>query len=227
MEYRHELKFMVSDLTIEKLRHRLEPVMEKDEFHDDFYTIRSLYFDDLFDSCLNENLAGTDDRFKYRIRFYDDNKDYINLEKKYKRRGMTKKESQHLSLDQVSAFMEGLEGLGECDSLSDDLSTELMAAGLKSGMMPKCIVEYDRLAFVEPTGNVRITFDMNLRGSKDVERFLDTDDEFALPVIEPGMHILEVKYDEFLPKYILQLVDLNNLHRQSFSKYAMVREVLG
>jgi hypothetical protein len=60
-----------------------------------------------------------------------------------------------------------------------------------------------------------------------VERFLDTTEEFTLPVVEQGMHILEVKYDEFLPKYILQLVDLNNLHRQSFSKYAMVREVLG
>jgi hypothetical protein len=67
---------------------------------------------------------------------------------------------------------------------------------------------------------------MNLRGSMDTERFLDTSEEFAVSVMEPGMHILEVKYDEFLPKHILQLVDINNLHRQSFSKYAMVREEL-
>ncbi len=79
---------------------------------------------------------------------------------------------------------------------------------------------------MEPAGNVRITFGMNLRGSTDIERFLDTSEEFTLPVMEPGMHILEVKYDEFLPKYILELVDLNCLHRQSFSKYEIVREVL-
>ena len=201
--------------------------MEKDEFHEDFYRIRSLYFDDLFDTCLNENLAGTDDRFKYRIRFYDNNKDYINLEKKYKKHGMTKKESEKLAVEQVHKFMEGPVISGDFETMGDNLSTELFAANLKSGMMPKCIVEYDRLAFAEPAGNVRITFDMNLRGSREVGRFLDTTEEFTLPVIDPCRHILEVKYDEFLPKYILQLVDINNLHRQSFSKYAMVREVLG
>ena len=221
MEYRHELKFMVSDLTIEKLKYRLEPFMETDEHHADFYTIRSLYFDDLFDNCLNENLAGTDDRFKYRIRFYEDNKDYINLEKKYKRRGMTKKESEPVTVEQVQSYLSG-----DADVAKEQLTTELFAASLKSGMKPKCIVKYDRFAYVEPAGNVRITFDMNLRGSTEVERFLDTSEEFTLPILDPGMHILEVKYDEFLPKHILQLVDINNLHRQSFSKYAMVREVL-
>lgn len=221
MEYRHELKFMVSDLTIEKLRHRLSPVMDPDEYHPDFYRIRSLYFDDIYDSCLNENLAGTDDRFKYRIRFYEDKLDYINLEKKYKKQGMTKKESEMLTVDQVQAYIND-----NYDVEKEQLTTELLVANLKSKMRPKCIVEYDRFAFVEPAGNVRITFDMNLRGSTDIERFLDTSEEFTLPVMEPGMHILEVKYDEFLPKYILELVDLNCLRRQSFSKYAIVREVL-
>lgn len=222
MEYRHELKFMVSDLTIEKLRYRLAPFMENDEHQQgDFYTIRSLYFDDYFDSCLGENLAGTDDRFKYRIRFYRGNLDYINLEKKYKKRGMTKKESESLDINQVKSYL-----AGGYDETNGRLTTELLAANLKSGMQPKCIVEYDRCAFVEPAGNVRITFDMNLRGSTEVERFLDNDVEFALPVMNPGIHILEVKYDEFLPRHILQLVDINNLQRQSFSKYAIVREVL-
>lgn len=222
MEYRHELKFLVSDLTIEKLRYRLAPFMDNDEHQQgEFYTIRSLYFDDYFDSCLNENLAGTDDRFKYRIRYYSGNLDYINLEKKYKKRGMTKKEAEALEINQVKSYI-----AGDSDVTKGRLTTELLAAKLKSGMQPKCIVEYDRCAFVEPAGNVRITFDMNLRGSTEVERFLESDVEFALPVMEPGMHILEVKYDEFLPRHILQLVDINSLQRQSFSKYAIVREVL-
>lgn len=221
MEYRHELKFMVSDLTIETLRYRLEPFMMPDEHHPDFYRIRSLYFDDIYDSCLNENLAGTDDRFKYRIRFYEDSMDYINLEKKYKKQGMTKKESEGLTPEQVKAYLDD-----DFNVENKQLTTELLVANLKSQMKPKCIVEYDRFAFVEPAGNVRITFDMNLRGSTETDRFLDTSEEFTIPVMEPGMHILEVKYDEFLPKYILELVDVNNLRRQSFSKYAIVREVL-
>ena len=222
MEYRHELKFLVPDITLEKIKYRLSPFMETDEHHEsEFYTIRSLYFDDLLNKCLNENLAGTDNRFKYRIRYYLDNPGYINLEKKYKLRGMTKKESEQITEEQVNGFLQGT-----ADVADGTLATELFAAGLKSGMQPKCIVEYDRCAFVEPLGNVRVTFDMNLRGSTDVDRFFDISEEFAIPVLEPGWHILEVKYDEFLPKHILQLVDINNLHRQSFSKYAIIREEL-
>lgn len=222
MEYRHELKFLVPDVTLEKIKYRINSFMEIDEHQDsEFYTIRSLYFDDLFDTCLNENLAGTDNRFKYRIRYYRGNTDYINLEKKYKLRGMTKKESEKVDISTVNSFLQDT-----VDSGNGKLTTELYASFLKTGMAPKCIVEYDRCAFVEPVGNVRITFDMNLRGSTDVDRFLDTSEEFAIPVMEPGWHILEVKYDEFLPRHILQLVDINNLHRQSFSKYAIIREEL-
>ena len=222
MEYRHELKFYVPDLTIEKLRYRLSAVMDTDEHHDiDGYTIRSLYFDDYFDKCLNENLAGTDDRFKYRIRLYNGNTDFINLEKKYKYRLMTKKISEAVSKDEVINCMS--DGFYEGDG---SLAAELYAMHHQSGMKPKCIVEYDRVAFTEPVGNVRITFDMNLRGSADVDRFLDFTEDFTIPVLPAGYHILEVKYDEVLPRHILQLVDMNNLHRQSISKYALVREVV-
>ncbi|WP_028236518.1 polyphosphate polymerase domain-containing protein [Pseudobutyrivibrio sp. MD2005] len=222
MEYRHELKFLVPDLTLEKLRYRLSAVMDIDEHQqEESYNIRSLYFDDCFDKCLNENLAGTDDRYKYRIRLYRGNTDYINLEKKYKYRQMTKKVSEQIDKADVLACL--ADGYYETGGA---LSTELYANYIKSGMRPKCIVEYDRCAFVEPIGNVRITFDMNLRGSADVERFLDYSEDFTVPVLPAGTQILEVKYDEFLPKHILQLVDTNNLHRQSISKYALVREAI-
>jgi len=222
MEYRHELKFLVSDITLEKLRYRLSTVMDLDEHQqEESYTIRSLYFDDYFDKCLNENLAGTDDRYKYRIRLYRGNTDYINLEKKYKYRQMTKKVSEQIEKADVVACLEN--GFYETGGA---LSTELYASYIKSGMRPKCIVEYDRCAFVEPVGNVRITFDMNLRGSADIERFLDFNEDFTVPVLPAGMQVLEVKYDELLPRHILQLVDTNELLRQSISKYALVREAI-
>ena len=222
MEYRHELKFLVPDLTLEKLRYRLSAVMELDEHQtEDSYNIRSLYFDDYFDKCLSENYAGTDDRYKYRIRLYRGNTDYINLEKKFKYRQMTKKLSEQIDNDTVRECLES--GFYEA---AGPLSSELYASFIKSGMRPKCIVEYDRCAFVEPVGNVRITFDMNLRGSADIERFLDYSEDFSLPVLPAGMHILEVKYDELLPRHILQLVDINELQRQSISKYALVREAI-
>lgn len=222
MDYRHEYKFWVPDLTIMKLRQRLEPLMRYDDNQgDDFYKIKSLYFDDYYDTCLQENEAGVDNRRKYRIRYYNENLEYINLEKKSKLRGMTRKESEMLSADEVRAYI-----AGENDLLRGDVTTELYLRQQKSGMRPKCIVEYDRLALVEDAGNVRITFDMNIRGSSDIDRFLDNDSDYMVPAMEPGYHVLEVKYDEFLPTYIRQAVDINSLHRQSVSKYALVRKAI-
>ena len=222
MEYRHELKFWVSDLALTKLKYRLEPLMRHDDYQPtEFYRIRSLYFDDLWDSCLSENEAGVDDRRKFRIRYYNENLKYINLEKKSKKNGMTKKDGEILTLDQVREYM-----AGTSDLTAGPVSTELFVAAQNAGMKPKCIVEYDRCAFVEDVGNVRITFDCNVRGTDEVERFLDFSEDFMIPAMEPGFHVLEVKYDEFLPTYLREAVDLNSLHRQSISKYGLVRQAI-
>ena len=85
------------------------------------------------------------------------------------------------------------------------------------------IVEYEREAFVEKNGNVRITFDMNIGASYDVKRFFDKD-IYAGPTMEAGAHILEVKYDELLPDYIRKILDIGSLQRTAFSKYYFARQ---
>ena len=59
-----------------------------------------------------------------------------------------------------------------------------------------------------------------------MERFYD-EALFQVPVMPAGRHILEIKFDEFLPRYILQAADLGNLRRQSFSKYYFARAAVG
>ena len=222
MNYRHEYKFTVSELDLVKIRYRLEPLMRLDDHHaDDFYTIRSLYFDDYFDTCLSENEAGVDNRHKYRIRLYDGELDYIRLERKDKLRGMTGKTMEPITPEEIYPYIEGTN-----EAMGTELRDELYMLQVKKGMRPKCIVEYDRLAFIEDVGNVRITFDMNVRGSQQVDRFLDFSEDFMVPAMDPGLHVLEVKYDEVLPTYLLQALDLGYLHRQSVSKYGVVRNAI-
>lgn len=219
MDYRHELKFLVPETDLVRLQNRLSALMSLDQHQKgDFYTIRSLYFDDLFDSCLEDVRSGTDRRHKFRIRLYNASSDVIHLEKKSKYRGMIRKESEALSVDECLAYMDALPV-----SAQGPVSRELLYGILSAGMAPRCIVEYDRTAYVEPAGNVRITFDRNIRGTMRIDRFLDSDSGDYIPVLPAGMHVLEVKYDEFLPEYLLQAVDLNSLMRTSFSKYAYVR----
>jgi len=39
-----------------------------------------------------------------------------------------------------------------------------------------------------------------------------------------GQHLIELKYDEFLPDFIKELLELNNLQRTTFSKYYLCRK---
>lgn len=229
MEYRNELKFIVSDLDIEKIRYRLMPVMEQDRHQGiDGYIIRSVYFDDVYDSYLKENEAGTDYRKKYRIRIYNGSYSFIRLEKKIKYHGMTRKFSQNVSKVESDLLLAAdLEKLSEMVLIKKNhLLKQMYYEMLQKNLLPKSIVEYERFAFVENKGNVRITFDRNISGSRYTGDFYD-DQIDTVPVMPVGFHILEVKYDELLPHYILQAIDMGNLRRQSYSKYCAVRKVTG
>ena len=92
-----------------------------------------------------------------------------------------------------------------------------------SRMEPKVIIAYERTAFVHPSGNVRITFDRNIAATRCWQDFLSTDMAQLTPVLPAGMHILEVKYDEFLPDHIAQALELGNLRQTAFSKYYLGR----
>ena len=83
-------------------------------------------------------------------------------------------------------------------------------------------MEYDRTPWVYRTGNVRVTFDENIRSSGQTEAFLEQD-FLRRPIMPAGQHVLEVKYDDFLPDYIRQVLQIGVLSRTSFSKYYLCR----
>lgn len=221
MEYRHELKFPVSDMELEMIRYRIQPLMQTDVYQKEGkYTVRSLYFDDFYDSCLQENENGEDNRRKFRIRIYNGSDKVIKLEKKIKFRGMTKKADAEISKTDCLTYMSGK--LPRLHAESSCLEKELYAEIRMNGMHPVCIVEYERTAFVEKRGNVRITFDRNISGSAHTEAFLDKELP-VFPLLQEGQHVLEVKYDELLPEYISDMLNLGILQRTSFSKYYHAR----
>ena len=90
-------------------------------------------------------------------------------------------------------------------------------------MEPKVIIAYERTAFVHPSGNVRITFDRNIMASRNREEFLEDRVSGMVPVLPAGMHVLEVKYDEFLPDTIAQQLEIGKLRKTAFSKYYLGR----
>ena len=211
----------MTDADLVLLGSRLQTVMSQDIHQDgDCYEIRSLYFDDAWDRCMDENEAGVDQREKYRIRLYDPRSDVIHLEIKEKNRGYTKKRACDLSREECLQIMEGtlplkLDGRAPLNALQMKMRC--------SGMEPKVIIAYERTAFVHPSGNVRITFDRNIMASRCREDFLEDRVSGMTPVLPAGLHVLEVKYDEFLPDVIAQQLEIGKLRKTAFSKYYLGR----
>lgn len=93
MKYRVEKKFLLSDCELQLLESRLKTIMKPDlNQSGKAYTIRSLYFDDIWDSCMAENESGVDNRSKLRIRTYDHKVQKLYLENKEKFNSYTKKQ---------------------------------------------------------------------------------------------------------------------------------------
>lgn len=135
---------------------------------------------------------------------------------------MTAKESCRLSLEQYNLIVSGrMEEL----QLSEESLRLLYVAVKTEHMTPKVLVEYERTAFVCPDGNVRITLDRNIRASDKIEKFFQSDFH-GMPILEKGIHLLEIKFDEFLPSYIETALGDMNFRRTSFSKYYLSRVAL-
>lgn len=223
MKYRHELKYQVTDAQIQLLKTRMKHLLPLDSHvaQTGSYCIRSLYFDDYYDRCLQENENGTDPREKFRIRIYNGSSEKITLECKRKERGKTHKTACPLTLEQTKLLMAGkiLPDLAGQPPLLRKLTLEMMTRRLR----PVVIVEYERIPFVYKNGNVRITLDTNIASSSKVETFLDPQIS-TRPVLSVGQQLLEVKYDEFLPDFIYRSLMLQNLRQTAFSKYYICRK---
>jgi len=220
---RHEFKFICRESTLAVIQSLVRPLMRPDPHAgpDGVYRIRSLYFDDPGGSCYLENENGTDPREKFRIRIYNGSAARISLELKQKRQGKTRKLSCPLTEAQCRSLMASCP-LPESAEYPPVLQKLLLL--MKTRLYrPVIIVEYDRTPYIYPCGNVRVTLDKNISASTAFSAFLAPEIP-RRPIMETGTHILEVKYDEFLPDPIHAALQTDPLWQTSFSKFYLCRK---
>ena len=220
--FRIEDKYIVNKNQMYILDERLKSLLALDTNQNgaESYIISSLYFDDIKDSCYEETLNGISDRRKYRIRIYNGKSDYISLEIKKKHNGLTRKESCRISKKECERLVNG--ELLEIKASDPKELTEFNIAMRTRILRPKIIVSYNRRAFVDKLGNLRVTFDTDLSYSYKTSEYLNK--QISFYAVENGLQILEVKYDEFIRDEIKDALQLNRLSRTSFSKYAICRQ---
>jgi hypothetical protein len=221
MNYRHEYKHYLNYMDYLIIKSRLKAIIGVDEHAGQCgeYKIRSLYFDNFSDKALKEKLNGLNEREKFRIRYYNGDSSYIKLEKKSKINSLSSKRTVMITKEEVEAIQNNdIDWMAKSEN---PLFVDLYAKMHSQLLRPKTIVDYVREPFIYAPGNVRVTIDRDIRtGILNTDLF-----NTELPTVSAGdaMILLEVKYDNFIPEIITDIVQLGERRATAYSKYATCR----
>jgi hypothetical protein len=231
---RFELKFLVDEGAAGAIRDFVASYLGPDDGSPEGcdYQVNSLYFDTPDLKLYRQTTQGLKNRFKLRVRFYDEReqspafleiKTRLTNEVRKERAAVTREGARRLLAglwprdDQVldRHRAKGLDALHRFCSLRDSL-----------GAVGASYVSYRREAYVAlGSEHVRVTFDRNLRGGAFDGAELRLPPELAQPPL-PGV-VLELKFTDRFPRWMHELVQIFSLERCSVPKYVHCIEALG
>jgi hypothetical protein len=227
---RFELKYLVSEATARAIRDFCLSYLEPDE-HDDpaegfEYSVSSLYLDSPSLVLCRSTMQGHKNRFKLRIRFYDDSPDSpAYLEIKRRLNDVILKQRCAVRRSSIPRILAG--HWPATDDVLDkgprghvammrfcELAGNLQAEG-------KVFVSYRREAYVTAQSNsVRLTFDRRLFGARYTgSGSLHYNGDRVYP--EMAGVILELKFTDRFPVWMRHMCRVFNLERRSVAKYVL------
>jgi len=215
---RHELKFLISLPSAKILKSMLGACMTADShYKNGRYSVRSLYFDDIDNTAFSDKLDGTAEREKFRLRLYNGDDKYLIFEKKIKNNDMTDKFSELISKDGAKKIISGQ------SFIDGEVSREFTAKSIGRKLKPTIVIEYMRTAFTYPVQNTRITVDERIRFASPEHFFEQKPPVNFVP--NDDRVILEVKYDDVFPQFLIPILSSVPNERISVSKYAICMEI--
>lgn len=219
---RHEQKYYISQGDAAYLSTLLRHTMQRDRHADrnGEYHIRSLYFDDCFNSAMSDKLDGVMHRHKYRIRIYNFSDRIIRLERKSKQGDYISKLSCGISRELAEQIIAG-DPYG-LETVNHPLIQDVYRMMTTKLLRPAVIVDYVREAYIHPCEETRVTLDKQLRTG-----YLSTDlfnpQLPTFPCLDQNQVILEIKYNRRFPEYILPITSSIPAQRSAISKYTLCR----
>jgi len=227
-EQRFELKYRIRPHQAPALRAFIGAYLELDEFSavqaDRRYAVHSLYLDSLDKRLMRASYQGDRNRFKLRVRYYDDEPTHpAFFEIKSRRGACILKQRAAVHRVCVAGVLAGLWPSSDFlvtatpDQVNalyafHTLMTQLRAA-------PCAHVAYQREAWADPENQaVRVTLDSEVRFRPSRLASLGTDLQGSTLVF-PGEQILELKFSELHPKWFRELVQCFDLVELGAAKY--------
>lgn len=220
---RMEKKYLLDMREIASLNYKLSQILRGDPHNGtNGYAVRSLYFDTIDDSDFRDKVDGYEMRRKIRLRIYDVTAGTAKLELKEKQGEVQRKRSLLLQREEARALCRG--DYTPLLAVNTDFSNELYSRMQQFLYRPKCIVEYNRKAYIVPENNIRITIDSQLRATEtEFDIFRPNLEIYPVGTAQSGT--LEIKYSHFLLSYVKDLVSLKGRTQVSASKYCAARSI--
>ena len=211
---RYELKYLLDRGQTAFLVSCLRGHMEPDRYG--LTSIASLYYDTPDFRLVRASLDKPAFKEKLRLRSYGiaTEESPVFLELKRKASGIVYKRRVQTTLPDVRRFFAGGNGLFDDRQISGELEWFRDSYGL---LRPACLIIYDRVAYFEPGGDLRLTIDFNPRYRTDAMNLTSSMDGF--PLLPDGDTILEIKVQGAMPLWLTAILDAGQIYRASFSKY--------
>ncbi|SDW83279.1 polyphosphate polymerase domain-containing protein [Tepidimicrobium xylanilyticum] len=218
---RYELKYPINFLQYMNISNTLKKVLLEDKHNGTTgYLVRSVYFDTYSDTDFYEKLNGIEYRKKIRLRTYSPDLPTVKLELKRKIGDNQEKKSLIISQEDAKELINlNYDVLNKYESETASMFYNIMKF---NGLRPVVQVEYRRKAFIHPMNNIRVTLDNDIKSSETHFNMFSYSPILA-PVEDYYFALLEIKYNNFLFKWITDLIGVYDLARQSYSKYMVSR----
>ncbi len=232
---RYELKYWVKPSVADAINAFARPFLEPDPNYirgTRGYPVHSLYLDNSNLALYRQTIQGCKNRFKLRIRFYDDEPDspsFLEIKSRntsviLKQRAIiTKKGSHELLQGNWPSIAELVKG----DEKSLKALEDFCRLRDQIGAVGSHYVSYLREAYVSPdSDHVRVTFDRDVKGG-----YYEQGDPLRIPTRQNAVDhkdtILELKFTDRFPGWMGDLVRNFSLQRTSIPKYCDCVEAAG
>ena len=232
---RFELKYLIPEDTARKVRDFVRCYLDVDEFGanqpDHSYAVHSVYLDSDDLKLYWNTINGEKNRFKLRVRFYDDKPDApVFLELKRRMNNCILKQRCAVDRNVLHWVMRG-HLLGPDDLWAKNPKHHFALHNFQRlmqdvGARPKVHVAYKREAYLSGDGDVRVTIDREVLGAAHLDFSIST--RMHRPVVSyRGLVILELKFTNRFPNWFGELVRTSDVMQCGAAKYVSSINLIG
>ena len=211
---RYELKYILNRQQTEFFKNELQGHMVLDQYGRT--SIASLYYDTPDYRLIRTSVEKPPFKEKIRLRSYGlaTKESPVFLELKRKAYGIVYKRRVQSTIPLVEKFFAGSGDVCAPGQINREIT---YFRDYYSVLVPACLIIYDREAYFEPGGDLRVTLDFNPRyRSERLDLTVSMDGVSLLP---EGSAILEIKVQQAEPLWLTSILDRGEIRKTSFSKY--------